>query len=381
MDYRLIYSGFDGLDVTFQGRIPRQMQERLEAAKEQAAEQRAGVRLDFCGVALTVAPTGAPGYRWRADTGPDGEIWFFQRTDDPQQWAIRVSVRAQGLALYGYAYCRDRLYERLDAWRATVLREAVSRADFAVDVLAPGFAPRADRIVAHYNSSIGAHAEGEEGEAEIYWCAGRVQSVRIGKLPGRQVAIYNKRRETLKSRIAKGFWWEIWDLDPDDPDAVVWRVEVRAGKDYLREFNIKTFRDLETRLADVYAHALRKIRLCADDQTDSNRSRWAAHELWDLAAGETASALDGWADGAVPGRIVEGTRAAIQSTLDGLVTGLLAPVAVAHGHDGPAAVEAHVAQLVKAYLRHPPPQYERALKRSRERYHFIERPTGESAHA
>ena len=68
--------------------------------------------------------------------------------------------------------------------------------------------------------------------------------MRIGKMPGREVTVYDKRADL----IAKGKpeWWTIYNdlrkadgkpvLDPTDrASSQIWRVEVRAGKDHLKD--------------------------------------------------------------------------------------------------------------------------------------------------
>ncbi|PIE18123.1 MAG: hypothetical protein CSA65_05915, partial [Proteobacteria bacterium] len=73
--------------------------------------------------------------------------------------------------------------------------------------------------------------------------SGRYSSVTVGKNPGRQVTIYDKRAQVIAKR--KPIWWDIWNanlaregappLDPDAKSSQVWRIEVRAFKSCLKD--------------------------------------------------------------------------------------------------------------------------------------------------
>src|SRR5206468_1118150 len=131
--------------------------------------------------------------------------------------------------------------------------------------------------------------------------SGSVSSVTVGKMPGQQVIVYDKRSEVIAKR--KVGWWEIWNatrirsgaegLQPDDPAVSrVWRVELRAGKSHLKDrWNIRTWADLDARLGDMVACILNAVRYTRPTPQDSNRSRWLDHDLWQLVRRETQSDL------------------------------------------------------------------------------------------
>jgi hypothetical protein len=109
--------------------------------------------------------------------------------------------------------------------------------------------------------------------------AGRVTSVTVGHMPRRQVIVYDKRAEVVQKH--KVHWWEIWnadrrarglpELDPKDRESSrVWRVEVRAGKEHLKDrWNIRTWADLDSKVGDVFAAVLRAVRY-AEPNADTN---------------------------------------------------------------------------------------------------------------
>ena len=52
-------------------------------------------------------------------------------------------------------------------------------------------------------------------------------------MPGRQIIVYDKRREAIAKR--KLFWFKVWNIERDDPAQKVARIEVRAGKKELKD--------------------------------------------------------------------------------------------------------------------------------------------------
>jgi hypothetical protein len=81
-------------------------------------------------------------------------------------------------------------------------------------------------------------------------------SVTVDQMPRRQFIVYDKRSEVITQH--KVHWWEIWNagrrasclptLDPKDRiGSRVWRVELRAGKEHLKErWAISKWAELDT---------------------------------------------------------------------------------------------------------------------------------------
>lgn len=166
--------------------------------------------LDYRGVRMAVADSGARGgYAFRYDTGPDGATWFFKRPRPGDPWGVRVSVKALALALYGLGGVRARLYGFLEALGIFVPlgAESIGRVDYAVDILAPGFVLEPERFVMHSHATRIDHSEPDP--MVRHGTSGRVTSVTVGKMPNRQVIVYDKRKEVIARR--KVHWWEIWN--------------------------------------------------------------------------------------------------------------------------------------------------------------------------
>ncbi|MEQ8829730.1 MAG: hypothetical protein RLW87_07965 [Alphaproteobacteria bacterium] len=306
----IVHSGFDKLEVSFSGAVPLSVRLRLHEAKERAAASGMPEFIDLNGVPVWVKDKGASGgYEFVFDTGPEGEMWAFKNDDDPEKWNFRCVVSAVRCAVDGWEGVRDRLRGQLKAWRVrrpAGQREAsLARIDYAVDFMSDGFVPDPMRVVCHWKSDP-CEREFTTTIDDVRWRRGVPTSVTIGKLPGRQVQIYDKTKEVAASQKVER-QRELWGFCPVKGQRV-WRVEVRAGKDLLTRAKIRTFEDAEERLGTLLGECLEKVRLVTDVDV-SNISRAKTVPEWVEVRRIVSEAIPN-ADGAVDmSRVVEGRRA------------------------------------------------------------------------
>ncbi|MBB3063962.1 hypothetical protein [Limibacillus halophilus] len=293
--YHLLYAGFDTLDVAFAGALPIEALEELEQAHLKAQESQEDSLLTLGPGKLDMHVKGygsKGGYAYVMDTGPTGIIWKVKKNNDTHQWNLFASPRATLLLSHGYQGTRYKLYAELEAMGAKVTNHSINRVDFAMDFRTKGFELHQDQFVAHSHTKVSPHW----GEKQDYKDRSqpsavlrgrRLESVTIGKQPGRQIIVYDKRREATEKQ--KYFWFKAWGEDRHNPDLEVWRVEVRAGKKELKDkYLIRTFHDFETAIGDVIVNSLDEVRYLDDWQSDSNVTRQALHPLW-TAAQEVAN--------------------------------------------------------------------------------------------
>jgi hypothetical protein len=377
----IVYRGFDGLDVAFQGALRRDLVERLDAAKIEAQKACRPIRVDYNQVHFLLAETGAPnGYAFRCDTGDDGAIWFFKRGMNHADWNIRVSVKSMTLALYGGGV-RARLYDFLAIVVERVGQESIARVDYAVDMLIPGFALAPDNFVMHSHTDRRDHVDPEP--VEIGGKSSRVTSVTVGHMPRRQVIVYDKRAEVIQKQ--KVHWWEIWnagrrarrlpDLDPKDRDGSrVWRLELRAGKEHLNvKWGIRRWPDLDNKVGDLFHAALKAVRY-TEPNGDTNRSRWPNSAIWEAAERELAGDLVEMTSGADPVRVAVVRRDHQCDLLERQILGgistysVLAGIADSEVSDLPDTITI----MVDRHLREAPDRFEKSRARASQRYSFIE---------
>lgn len=373
-----IYQGFDGLDVSFQGRIPEALCFELEAAKAMAAASRRDILCEWRGVSFHVAESGAKGgYAYRVDTGPEGATWFFSRNQKSDGWNIRVSCKSAWLATKGFGRVRTEMYDFLEAIGADVTGAAIARVDYAVDIVGrdlPGFVLDPTMFVMHSHTSRADHAE----DIDIHGVSGKYTSVTVGKMPGRQVIVYDKTREVAARQ--KHEWPIIWNSgllkqgrEPLRNGERVYRVELRAGKSHLKDrWGIVSWADLDDKLGDLFTLALADIRYCEPVLGDTNRARWPVHPLWAAVSGAVSGDLFEMASGAVPGVVKEVRRKALAQAMSAMIVGLLATWSLATATPAKADVLGEWLNVTaRDYVKDNPSEFAAKVKRAGERYVFI----------
>ena len=137
----VLHSAFDGLDIAYKCSPGPELVGILESAKSLAVSNGWETPTEFKGVCFKVAPTGAPGYSFRIDTGPRGAIWFLKKPNAKDPWGVRVSCKSRPLALKGIEFVRQNLETTLDQLGMRVPSDGVSigRVDYAIDILQPDF--------------------------------------------------------------------------------------------------------------------------------------------------------------------------------------------------------------------------------------------------
>ncbi|MCI2400407.1 hypothetical protein [Aliiroseovarius subalbicans] len=292
---KIVHQGFDHLTLSIQANISHKLFAFLEAEKEQAEDARAPRPITYGGAVFDLQPHGGGGYRFILTGGPLGFRWAFKKPNARDSWGIRVIIGSTVLATQGLGHVRAHIDSTLGRLGVKFAAHQVSiaRVDFCVDVLAPEFKLNPEQFVIHSHTNRADHRAAPE-DVGSNGKSGRFTSVTVGKMPGRQVIVYDKRQEVI-DRL-KPIWWDIWNtnlerdgLPPlnasDASQSRVWRIEVRAGKDLLKDrWQIRTWEQLDALFGDVVAEAFQKVRYCVPDATDTNRARWANHPIWDLAA-------------------------------------------------------------------------------------------------
>ena len=301
-----------------------------------------------------------------------------KKNTDVRQWNIFASPRATLLLARGFNSTKQKLLEEFEAMGGIMMDHSINRVDFAMDFRTQGFELHLNQFVAHAHTKIGPHwgrqAAPSDGNQPAAILRGRrLESVTIGKQPGRQVIVYDNRREAIERK--KRFWFEAWGLDRHDPAVEVWRVEVRAGKKELKgKYQIRHFGDLEAGIGDVVVNTLHNIRYLSDRQSDSNVTRQALHPFWVAAQAVANRSLTEFRSGLVPGQIVEMERAQAQECYLNLVTANAVGYGVALGLSDQKIIDElpdMIAMQAMARIEEMPLRFSKAIARARERLHFI----------
>lgn len=381
MDAEIIHSGFDKLKFTIQADIPPAFRAQLAEAKAEAAKSNRDSILEFGTVSLAVRKSG--GSAFSAHTGDYGAEWYFL---DPENRpannpGITIEFRAFLLATGGLEaaerYFRDCMAAFGIPYAEPQLR--VSRVDFAVDFLAPWFEPDREAVLVPPGTQGAEHSEGSTSEIRV--AGTRVTGLRFGAPAGRQLAIYDKRAETIKS--GKFGWLAIWNgaraqmgqptIDLSDRNASqVWRFEMRMGSKQLRHrWEMRSWHDLNFMVGDAFTEFCDKIRYTSPT-ADRNRARWPTHELWHQVSRVVALDLHENISGVVPSEVKHANRAEHMRMLDRQLLGLFVSRAAASEvppEEFRDFLDSHVEALKRYSDEHPVP-IEKRLAKAASRYRF-----------
>ena len=365
MEAVILHSGFDGLKFTVQADIPDTVRDKLAAAKEHAKQTHANCDVTFGAYSLSVSSKGARGFT--AHTGDHGAVWMFQDPQDriPNNPGITVDFRAFGLATGGLVGAERHFRECMDAMeiRYVETQLRVSRADYAVDILAPWFEPNREALVLPPGSKITEYTGANETATMA--SGSRVTGIRAGAIANRQLAIYDKRAEVIQT--GKMGWLPIWNdalaaqgrlpLDlADRSSSQVWRFELRLGSKQLRNrFAMRNFQDVQDMIGDAFADALTRIHYC-EPTSDRNRSRWPRHELWRLFEQVVSNDLLVNCCGVLPNDVRDANKTEKMREIDAQLLGLFvtrAAISDVASDDFCEFMENHISALQQYSDAHP----------------------------
>jgi hypothetical protein len=297
----ILHTGFDGIDLAIKTTTPIELVNFLEEGKAAARDMPADTWGQYGELGIQSGQTGKRGgYAFTFRIDGFGAVWFAKKPKAKDPWGLFVSIGSRELALHGLSKTRENLATLCDALGFRIPRDGISinRVDFAVDILAPGFVLDPYAFLFHSRANRKAIAEVET--VETNGRSGRTTSVTIGKMPGRQVIVYDKREEVMKRR--KHEWPLIWNanleaaglppLDLTDRDtSQIWRVELRLGKDALRKrHDIRGWGSLHEHLQKEMDQLAQDVTLRVPS-SDSNRARWPLQSLWPVTQAAVATRL------------------------------------------------------------------------------------------
>jgi hypothetical protein len=342
-----IYQNFDKMEVTFQCAIPRYLLETIKEAQQEAKQSESRndvfIKLGTNQPYVAVAESGMKGgFTYRINTGNDGVIWAIRDSENENGWNVKASISSLMLALYGYEETKEKvlqfLVEDLKAIPPEDMGaplERVSRFDFCIDFLAENnFVPDPKCFLAKNRSKKRYQGNIPNINPLDFFIIDQgkdIQTITIGMMPNRQITIYNKSREIKYSQ--KGYWWNLWGLNPEEIKFDIWRVEIRLGKKELNKWNIRRFKDFERKAGDAIIQALKEYRYIIPNLNDQNRARWPLEPFWKECIKAAQNYLAKYICNAKRNEIITILREEMQQRYHTQLCGMMPGYAAINGYD------------------------------------------------
>lgn len=366
----LIGHNFDTVQESFNVSMPDALIERLDRAKAQAGESEMPVPITFGGEVFQVWVGASQGKKYVIEND-DFQIHFGSQK---QNWPVSIRYLSAGLWEHGFDAVKKRALACLLSECRPVCTpqdspevwQRVSRIDYAFDFYSHAFTGEMfdglarRKVLAPSGVKIG-----------VIGTSLRDETLQIGySRPGLTIQIYDKGKE-ITDMSGKTWMYEVWQREGyfpphDEHGKHCWRVEIRFGKDYIKNRGILTFEQFYDRLHEMLAEAIFSRRMVTPSDTDGHRERWPLHPLW--AALYDAS---GRAGSYVPiGRQITLRRDAMRDCLEKQIIGTMRAVATLGGeydgrmkdHIGESCIDAVEQDKKHAFK----------VAKARERYRFIE---------
>jgi len=376
---KIIYSGFDTICFAVKGALSGEALEHLSTAKEQAQKEQREipVKLGKGKIQVNVSSSGLQGgYAYSVNTGPVGLMLSFKNNLRRTEWNGFVKIRSANLAVFGWKQAISDALQVLEDIGFYKCGISLNRVDYCMDFLnlRVEFDPmcfvahaRVNKAVHYGQSPTYAHVD-----KQVNYKSDRVESITLGKMPGRQIIIYDKRAEAIVKRSFQ--WFKIWNIDRHDPTQTVHRVELRAGKNELKNFQIVTLEDFETRIGDLFAKAVQVIRYVNPHVNDTNISRYKPHPLWLHVVDHVQNQLLDYSSGVEPEDFLEVIREEKAKEYMQQMKGLAAGYAVCSNieyKDIPIAVSEEIQEVLQAAISNDNGKFSKTYIRAQDRLRFI----------
>lgn len=296
---KIVYSGFDTLDLAIKGAFSTEIIDYLEETRKEAeiSEKEFPIKLGKNNLNFLIMPYGQRGgFKFVITDGPTGAIYAIKANSNLDDWNLFISVRSNRLLTHGYEKTKAWIFQQLFKMEFRIVDYSINRIDFAIDIQTNNFELDFNKLITPSRAKVSSYwtEENTIGELKNHKTSivrgGRFESITVGKMPNRQVIVYDKRRAAIDQKHP--WWFDAWGVDREDPAIQVWRIEIRAGRDALAKRVLKrTFESCEAELPNFLREALEEVRY-VEQKNSTNVTRSKIHPFWKVAQEHASKILD-----------------------------------------------------------------------------------------
>jgi hypothetical protein len=310
--YRVVNRWVDTLILNVKGTLPNELNVKLQHWQNQAKEQEADLLTpwQFQGCPLAIKPHGS-GHGWRWLLYSD-DIHLAIGKGTLNQTVCRLTFRSVYLHSRDLGDALSQVYAFLLGFLGYEPGVQVSEMHQCVDVagwvlMAADAGCFVSRGALHQlpEAEVSVHPEVEQRGR-------RMKGFYFSKTAPHSCLIYNKSSEVQVHH--KEWFYDIWRKNGWDGEAPVTRVEFRYDRECLREMGIEDPFELLDRLDSLWAYSTQQWLRHTVPSADTNQSRWAVSEVWQVVQQATLFLTE-----AVPAVRVKKVELDSQHTLAGFV--------------------------------------------------------------
>jgi hypothetical protein len=311
--YRVVNRWIDTLKLNIKGVMPQELADQLQQYQDQAREQEADVLTpwSFQGCPLAIKPHGS-GHGWR---------WLLYSDDLHLQlgkgkWnetVCRLTFRSVYLHSRDLTDALSQVYQFLVTFLGYEPALQVSGLDQCLD-LAGWVLTTADaeRFVSRGALDDLPTEEIERFNPETHRHGRRMKAFYFSKTAPHSCCIYDKTAEVKVHH--KEWFYEVWKKNGWDGETLVTRIEFRYEREALREMGVECPFELLNQLDSLWAYSTQQWLRHTVPSADTNQSRWAVSEVWQVVQGATLFLTE-----AAPAARVKKIEAEATHTLAGFV--------------------------------------------------------------
>ncbi len=268
---------------------------------------------------------------------------------------IYIEFRSQFL-WGGYKDAYVLITDWVKTW-AEITSEVLSRADLTVDI-------QGNPVFNFVN--IVSKSRSREEIYKVFSTGNDITVYRYGSSPV-SLRIYDKTEEIKKS--GKTWFYDLWLNAGWDGVIPVWRVEFQLRRDFLKEYKIHSFNDLQNGLGDIWRYLTEEwFSLREKVSEDTNKTRWPLLPFWQTVQSLTQNF------GTIAGIDREKIKKAKLEDLIPQIVGLHTTAGALLGKTTKEEVMQRILSLTDKYLKSQGKDFDDELKFKRKKHSFFERP-------